>query len=660
MFYFLVSLTFLGWLGVRRYLPFIKNRYLQLSFGFFLGHIFAALVLFLVACIASLVVPVNLSVISTLSLLVLEIVVVCIAFTKRQELRAWIKKYLGYPVKKKLRLLFSPLLSPTFLFVLFCFVFSFILLLHQLAIYQGIIYTTQVYWDFKWHVGIIQNFMFGNNFPPQNDSFAGTPLLYHFFYDFLVSIYASLGSNVADAMTFFSIATFFFFLLSLLGLAKELFHRYSIGILAVILTLTSSSLHFWDSFQALKKQPLWQVLKDIFTTSESAYRVALLKDGAYGYNGNFYNIFLFVAERQIIFAGLFMIFFMVMLYYQQHLSKMKKFVVGLLFGFFFLWHSWVFIMVGVALGFLFIFSKERKSLLPFMGGMLLGSLPFILYYRMVMGDTSVYLAAIREYPRLEFTFPTMDPEYPLSLQNALVYYLYAYGFKLLFIIAGSLLLWKKNRRLALVLFAFFPTFILANTVQLSPLSVYDNHHWIRMLNVVFDIIVAYALVELWIWKKYFGKFVVGVSMVLLTLSGVIELVPYFSVFPGVVYGKLNSDLVEKIREQTAPKSVFLSSHQRELHLAGRKVFYGTYSPGELPLDVASREQIAKDIYGADSRETLCSLVQDNHIDYVEAKETFKLSDEEMSTFPRLVVHDSDGLTVVFYEVGMWCGEENDG
>ena len=42
-------------------------------------------------------------------------------------------------------------------------------------------------------------------------------------------------------------------------------------------------------------------------------------------------------------------------------------------------------------------------------------------------------------------FSTMNSEYPLTFINAIRYYIYAYGFKILFLVTGLLLVWKKSR-----------------------------------------------------------------------------------------------------------------------------------------------------------------------------------------------------------------------
>src|SRR5690348_5304824 len=57
--------------------------------------------------------------------------------------------------------------------IAFCFFFAYGFLAPNLVTIHDKIYTSIIYWDFHWHAAIIQDFAFGDNFPPQNEAFPG-------------------------------------------------------------------------------------------------------------------------------------------------------------------------------------------------------------------------------------------------------------------------------------------------------------------------------------------------------------------------------------------------------------------------------------------------------------------------------------------------------
>lgn len=81
------------------------------------------------------------------------------------------------------------------LLIVFCFVFAYIFLSPHLMTKNNVIYSSPIYWDFHWHAAIIQNFVYGDNFPPQNEAYPGIPMAYHFFGDLVMGIYDAGDSH---------------------------------------------------------------------------------------------------------------------------------------------------------------------------------------------------------------------------------------------------------------------------------------------------------------------------------------------------------------------------------------------------------------------------------------------------------------------------------
>lgn len=151
-----------------------------------------------------------------------------------------------YIARKKLLLIASELKLGSISFaklvlVLFVLIFSISFYKPHLDLREGIIYTSPAYWDFQWHAPLIQNFVHGDNIPPQNESFAGMPSTYHFFWGFLVAIYSATGLDLVLGINYISIVSLFFLLIAIIGFGEELFKLLRIGILALLLTITSSN-----------------------------------------------------------------------------------------------------------------------------------------------------------------------------------------------------------------------------------------------------------------------------------------------------------------------------------------------------------------------------------------------------------------------------------
>ena len=84
-----------------------------------------------------------------------------------------------------------------FFFLLFVFFFDRAMFEMRDGIYTG---GAQNLGDLPFHLGAIFSFTEGNNFPPENPSFAGAKFSYPFIADFLSACFVKLGASVKDAM----------------------------------------------------------------------------------------------------------------------------------------------------------------------------------------------------------------------------------------------------------------------------------------------------------------------------------------------------------------------------------------------------------------------------------------------------------------------------
>jgi len=144
-----------------------------------------------------------------------------------------------------------------------------------------------------------------------------------------------------------------------------------------------------------------------------------------------------------------------------------------------------------------------------------------------------------------------------------------------------------------------------------------------------DVGVAVFLASLWARRRVAGAVVAAVCLVPLTLSGLIELVPFFRSRPVYHYAAYPTELTTAIRSRTPPHAVFLSSDPPAIHFAGRKVYLGR--PGgwrdtanvirASPLNVPLRQKRTDEIYGAPDVPALCALARASGIDYIEVPDS---------------------------------------
>lgn len=84
-----------------------------------------------------------------------------------------------------------------FFFLLFWFFFDRAMFETREGIFTG---GSQNLGDLPFHLGAITSFTDGNNFPPQNPSYAGAKFSYPFIADFLTACFVRLGAEIRDAM----------------------------------------------------------------------------------------------------------------------------------------------------------------------------------------------------------------------------------------------------------------------------------------------------------------------------------------------------------------------------------------------------------------------------------------------------------------------------
>src|SRR5262249_41121529 len=154
--------------------------------------------------------------------------------------------------------------------------------------------------------------------------------------------------------------------------------------------------------------------------------------------------------------------------------------------------------IGACLAFLLLVAPERRKTALLLGGWAAVALLTSLATRAMVARPDWYLPGSRAGARLDFGFTLLPGEPPPSPLHLARYWGYGYGLKLLLLPLGLYAARRRSPELFRVLVAgIVPVFVLVNCVALDPVSVYDNHKWLRSMNVLVDIGVAVFLASLW-------------------------------------------------------------------------------------------------------------------------------------------------------------------
>lgn len=238
----------------------------RLSAGSVAGSAIFGLICFLLVCVLSFT-PVT---VSLSFLLALSPLLLFIRKTNRAKLNAdWQKakgKFEGANLKKSLRLLYY-----VFFFVLFCLFFERAIIETAGGIFTG---ASQNYGDLPFHLGAIFSFTEGNNFPPENPSYAFAKFSYPFMADLITASLIKMGADLRNAMLVQNVFLAFSLLVVLERFTFKLTGNRLAGKIAPILMFFSGGLGFlwfFDDYRESTK-PFFEFLAQLpkdYTISET-------------------------------------------------------------------------------------------------------------------------------------------------------------------------------------------------------------------------------------------------------------------------------------------------------------------------------------------------------------------------------------------------------
>ena len=556
-----------------------------------------------------------------------------------------------------------------------------------------------VFSDFGPHVAVIRSFSVGNNFPAQYPHYPDGSMLYHFMFMFYTGVLESLGLRIDHAFNGLSFLSLMCCLSLLYVLAVKITGKPAVGALAVALFLFRSSFAaFTFLFGGAGLGPVSELFSKII---DNRVFIGNTPNEVWG----LWNINVYANQRHLGF-GMSLIFLLVIallpLYEgrrfrdaakakskagakgskRKELDKYvknskpeggggtywlaaffkagtwgprdyKKFVfLGLLTGAAAYFHgSCVVAALGV-LAVMALFSREK------LGFALLAGIALVLTS---LQNSYFSAGAPVIAPGFQFGFIAADK----SVAGVAKYLAELTGIVFPVALAGAVLLWRKSGGLFL---AFLVPAVFTFTLSLTP-DITVNHKYLMISIAMLNIFAAYAIAGIagaFAGKKRkaskalkgAGIAVAGLLVLVLTVSGILDIVPY-SRQSGegsrVAYADTASETVAWIAGNTAPGSVFLSHWhvQSPVLLAGRFEYMGwPYFGWSAGYDTYGRRDVIAAIFAAPAGDTMRASALASgasyifvDMDLIDNAELGFSEEAVAATFPLVFTSESENIRI---------------
>lgn len=480
--------------------------------------------------------------------------------------------------------------------------------------------------DLPFHLGAIFSFTDGNNFPPQNPSFAGAKFTYPFMADFLVSCLMKFGANVRDAMFFQNITLGFSLFVLLEKFTFALTKNRLAGKIAPWLLLFSGGLGF-----AIFFRDYWQDGRGLTEFLMNLDKDYTIKPETLRWGNPM--IVLFITQRA------FLLGMPIVLIVLTHLWKifnsrtqvekdaektdetigeffcnsLPLIFLGLLAGTLPLIHVHSLFALFIVCAFLVLFDlKNFRTYLIF--GMAVSILAIPELFWSLTGSAT----DLSKFIGWHFGWDK-------GKENFFLFWLKNLGFFIPLLITALFLTLRQKKEEGQSeenhsrLFFYIPfvfIFLLTNTIKLAPWG-WDN---IKVLIYWFLASIPFvAWLLAWMWEKdWFFKIIAVVSFAALTLSGAIDVWRVMS--KQINYQVFNNDsikIAQEIKQKTAPNALFLNAptYNSAVVLTGRLSLMRYIGHlASYGIDYEPRERELMRIYEGSALAE--SLLKKNNIEYV--------------------------------------------
>jgi hypothetical protein len=547
-----------------------------------------------------------------------------------------------------------------FFFLLFVFFFRRGMIETPQGIFTG---GSQNLGDLPFHLGAIFGFTEGNNFPPQNPSFAGARFSYPFIADFLTASFVRLGAGVSDAMFVQHVSWAFSLLVILERFVVKLTGDRLAGRIGPALLFFSGGLGFFAFFTDFGAQSkslidfLWHVPLDYTIGDKFRWGNSM--------------VVMFMTQRSLLLGmplTLLVLGALWRIFHEETSSREDPsegtgfvssttsiFIVGLLAGLLPLIHLHSLAVLFVTGVFLFALQPGKWKLwAAFAGGVAVIAVPELLWS--IAGSAS----ETSKFVGWHFGWNKKDDE------SFLWFWLVNTGIFIPVLAAGIYLVSRSAgpvdasahrdkhdvhkgkhtvktppaidpTHLLLFYLPFAFLFVVSNIAKFAPWE-WDN---IKILIYWFVGSIPFAAYCLsWLWRRAAAlKAFAVLCLVVLTLSGAIDV--WRTVSGQINYKVFDRDAVliaEKLKQSTAPNALFLNAptYNTAVVLTGRRSlmrYIGHLSSHGI--DYAERERDLKQMYlgGPDA----AGLMEKYGIDYVlispEERTSLSVNEPYFAKFP---------------------------
>jgi hypothetical protein len=605
--FFIILLITLGGLALTYLYEKEDSLLFRLGAGNIVGSALFGTLAFLLACSAGLS--------TTTVLIALSLTLLPLALLKRKEIyqnfRADLQKAGGKLEGANFRK-FCVFTYYVLIFLLLCVFFDRAMIETKDGILTG---ASNNLGDLPFHLGAIFSFTDGNNFPPENPSFAGAKFTYPFIVDFIVACLMKFGARVHEAMFAQNVTLGFSLVVLLERFTVKLTENKLAGKIAPMLLLFCGGLGFVIFFR-----DYWSDGRPIFEFLRHLDKDYTIKSDTLRWGNSL--IVLFITQRGfllgmpivLIVLGFFRkIFTAGRAENKSVVHPLSLILVGLLAGTLPLIHVHSLFVLFIVAGFLFFFDlKKFKAWLLFGAGVCLIAVPELVWS--LTGSAT----SIRKFIDWHLGWDKGET-------NFFVFWLVNLGLFIPLLLVALFLIFNRRDKDELRIanyellkfyapFAFI--FLLANIVKLAPWQ-WDNIKVLIYWYVASVPLVAWVLAYLW-QREVFFKFVVGVSLIVLTMAGALDV---WRVISGQinyqVFSRDSVRIAEELKQKVPANARFLNAptYNSAIVLTGRRSlmrYVGHLS--SYGIDYEPREKEVQRIYEGSALAQ--SFLEKNRIEYV--------------------------------------------
>lgn len=520
--------------------------------------------------------------------------------------------------------------------------------------------------DLPFHLLVINGFVYGQNFPPDNPIYSGVVFTYPFITDLVAAMMNVAGASVRDAMLSQNLILIIALIVLLARFTNQLTNSAEAALLAPLLLLFNGGLGFLLFFSdAVAAEH--GLLRHFFSLSADY----TIRGGTLWRWGNSLTI-LFTTQRTLLLGLPVALIVLTKLWEifsarsdsaenrkqpDEAINRPKQNVFGLDF---FTKRSASFLVVGLLAGMLPLIHAHTFAVVMGVAAIL-----FVLSWQQWREWLWFFLAAgLIAIPELLFATAGSANEAQSFLgwelgwdngdENAVWFWFVNTGFfiPLLALALGRLVSLASSekraalaetvdasraRRLLLFYAPFILCFVIPNLVRLAP-WVWDNIKVLIYWYVASIPLVAWLLAEMW-RRSQVARWLAAALTITLILSGALDVIRIATrQVEHQILPPQMTVIAAQLRERTDPRSLMLTAPEYASVpvLTGRRWFLGytghVWSHGIAP---GEREQAARSIYaGGDGART---LIERNGIDYVlvgpQERKFAKVNDAFFQTYP---------------------------